>query len=370
MTDGQMTDGQEPGQAPRVQAPRVQAPSGQAPRGSEEPLDTAYDVALLDLDGVVYLGGAAIPGAAEALRKADAAGMRLAYVTNNAFRTPAAIAALLTSFGVPAAPEDVVTSAQAAARLLAERLPAGAPVLVIGGSGLRMAVRERGLRPVSTAADRPRAVVQGYSPDVSYLMLAEGGLAVAAGALFVASNGDLTLPSRRGRQPGNGSLIQVVATATGVQPLVAGKPEPPLHRESVLRTGARHPLVVGDRLDTDIEGARRVGADSMLVLTGVTGPAEVVLAPPSQRPTYLAEDLAGLLGPHPAVTERDGVFGCGGWTARLGGDRLELTGDGERIDGLRALCAAAWIAGADGGVSSEAARPAIEHLSSRTHTPM
>jgi len=347
-----MTGGQEP---------------GQIPRGSEEPLDTAYDVALLDLDGVVYLGGAAIPGAAEALRKADAAGMRLAYVTNNAFRTPAAIAALLTSFGVPAAPEDVVTSAQAAARLLAERLPAGAPVLVIGGSGLRMAVRERGLRPVSTAADRPRAVVQGYSPDVSYPMLAEGGLAVAAGALFVASNGDLTLPSRRGRQPGNGSLIQVVATATGIQPLVAGKPEPPLHRESVLRTGARHPLVVGDRLDTDIEGAHRVGADSMLVLTGVTGPAEVVLAPPSQRPTYLAEDLAGLLGPHPAVTELHGAFGCGGWTARPGGDRLELTGDGERIDGLRALCAAAW---ADAGVSSGAVWSAIERLSSRTRTAM
>ncbi len=331
----------------------------QALRGSRDPLDTVYDVALLDLDGTVYLGGAAIPGAAEALRKADAAGMRLAYVTNNAFRTPAAIAELLSSFGVPAAKEDVVTSAQAAARLLAERLPAGAPVLVVGGSGLRMALRERGLRPVSTAADQPRAVVQGYAPDISYSMLAEGGLAVAAGALFVASNGDLTLPSRRGRQPGNGSLIQVIATATGVQPLVAGKPEPPLHRESVLRTGARHPLVVGDRLDTDIEGARRVGTDSLLVLTGVTGPADVVLAPPSQRPTYLAEDLAGLLEPHPDVTEEDAAFGCGGWTARMDGDRLELTGDGERIDGLRALCAAAWAAGS---ISAKSVRPAIQRL--------
>src|SRR4029077_9385186 len=183
----------------------------------------------------------------------------------------------------------------------------GAPVLVVGGSGLRMAVRERGLRPVSTAAEQPRAVVQGYSPDVSYSMLAEGGLAVAAGALFVASNGDLTLPTRRGRQPGNGSLIQVVATATGGQPTVAGKPEPPLHRESVLRTGARHPLVVGDRLDTDIEGAHRVGADSMLVLTGGTSPAEDRPAPPSQRPTYLAEDLAGLLEPHPEITGKDGA---------------------------------------------------------------
>jgi HAD superfamily hydrolase (TIGR01450 family) len=338
---------------------------GQRPRGSTEPLHAAYDVALLDLDGVVYLGGTAIPGAAEALRKADAAGMRLAYVTNNAFRTPAAIAALLTSFGAPASPDDVVTSAQAAARLLAERLPPGAPVLVIGGSGLRMAVRERGLRPVSTAAEQPRAVVQGYSPDVSYSMLAEGGLAVAAGALFVASNGDLTLPSRRGRQPGNGSLIQVIATATGVQPLVAGKPEPPLHRESVLRTGARHPLVVGDRLDTDIEGAHRVGADSMLVLTGVTGAAEAVLAPPSQRPTYLAEDLAGLLEPQPEVTETDGTFGCGGWMARTSGDQgdqLVLDGGGERIDGLRALCAAAWAAGGEKAISAEAAGAALQRL--------
>src|SRR5580693_10284145 len=159
-------------------------------RGSAEPLDTTYDVALLDLDGTVYLAGAAIAGAPEALRKAAAAGMRLAYVTNNASRTPAAIAALLVGFGVSATPQDVVTSAQAAARLLADRLPAGAPVLVVGGSGLRMAVRERGLRPVSTAADHPQAVVQGYSPDVNYSMLAEGGLAVAAGALFVGSNGD------------------------------------------------------------------------------------------------------------------------------------------------------------------------------------
>jgi glycerol-1-phosphatase len=338
---------------------------GPRPRGSQEPLDTAYDVALLDLDGVVYLGGTAIPGAAEALRKAGAAGMRLAYVTNNAFRTPAAIAALLTGFGAPASPQDVVTSAQAAARLLAERLPAGAPVLVIGGSGLRMALRERGLRPVSTASDQPQAVVQGFSPDVSYSMLAEGGLAVAAGALFVASNGDLTLPSRRGRQPGNGSLIQVVATATGVQPLVAGKPEPPLHHESVLRTGARHPLVVGDRLDTDIEGAHRVGTDSMLVLTGVTGPAEAVAAPLSQRPTYLAEDLTGLLEPHPEISVEDGAFGCRGWTARMRGDQLELDGDGERIDGLRALCAAAWNPDAAVGgktVSADTAQAALRRL--------
>ncbi len=330
------------------------------PRGSAEPLDSVYDVALLDLDGVVYLAGSAIPGAAEALRKADAAGLGLAYVTNNASRTPAAIAALLNSFGVSATPQDVVTSAQAAARLLAERLPAGAQVLVIGGSGLRMALREHGLRPVTTAAARPQAVVQGYASDISYSALAEGGLAVAAGALFVASNGDTTLPGPRGRQPGNGALTQVITTATGVRPVVAGKPEPPLHRESVLRTGAKHPLIVGDRLDTDIEAASRVDTDSMLVLTGVTSPAEAILAPPSQRATYLAEDLTGLLEPHPEVTSQDGSCSCGGWTARLAGDQLELTGSGQRIDGLRAACAAAWAE--NGQVSAESVQAAIRRL--------
>jgi glycerol-1-phosphatase len=329
------------------------------PRASTESLDTAYDVALLDLDGTVYLGGVAIPGAVETLRKADAAGMRLAYVTNNASRTPAAIAALLTGFGVPATARDVVTSAQAAARMLAERLPAGAPVLVVGAAALRTALRERGLRPVSTAAEQPRAVVQGYAPDLSYSLLEQGGLAVAAGALFVASNADLTLPGRHGIQPGNGSFIQVIATATGVQPLVAGKPEPPLHDESVLRTGARHPLVVGDRLDTDIECAQRVGADSLLVLTGVTSPAGAILAPPAQRPTYLAEDLAGLLEPHPEVTAEDGTYRCGGWTARADAGRLDLDGGGERIDGLRAACAAAW---ASDGVTVESAGAAAERL--------
>jgi HAD superfamily hydrolase (TIGR01450 family) len=347
------------------------------PAASDRPLSEAYDVGLLDLDGVVYLGSSAVPGAAAALEAARRAGLRLAFVTNNASRSSSTIAAQLTSLGVQATPDEVVTSAHAAARLIAERLPAGSPVLVVGGIGLRIALRERGLRPVSTAADRPAAVVQGYGPDIGYGLLAEGGLAVRAGAWFVASNADVTLPTDRGLQPGNGSLVQVIATATGQQPVVAGKPEPPLQAEAVARTGATRPLVVGDRLDTDIEGAVRSGADSMLVLTGVSGPADAVLAPPRQRPTYLAHDLAGLLTPHPAVTARDGAFRCGGWTVRVvpvagpgdrdgsapaggpspaadgqagaAGDgltsRLEIDGSGSAIDGLRALCAAAWSAG-------------------------
>jgi glycerol-1-phosphatase len=306
-------------------------------------LQAGYDVALLDLDGVVYIGGVAIPGAPEALQKAKANGMRLAYVTNNASRTPAAVADLLQSMSVPAEPADVVTSAQAAARLLAGQLPPGAPVLVIGATALRLAVRERGLRPVSTAAEHPQAVVQGYGPGIEYGALAEGGLAVRAGALFVGTNADSTLPGRRGIQPGNGSLLQVIAHATGVVPLVAGKPEPPLHRESVIRTGARNPLVVGDRLDTDIEAAYRAGADSLLVLTGVTRPADAVLAPPRRRPAYVGETLDTLLEPYPQVSQEETGFTCGGWTARRAETgELAVGGDGSGIDGLRALCAVAW----------------------------
>jgi glycerol 3-phosphatase-2 len=318
-----------------------------APRGCREPLSQHYDAALLDLDGVVYLGGSPISGAADALKVAAGRGMRLAYVTNNASRTPSAIAAQLSGMGVRATATDIVTSAQAAAHLLADRFPAGSAVLVVGGMGLRLAVRARGLRPVTTAADGPLAVVQGYAHDISYGLLAEAALALRAGAFYVATNADPTLPTPRGQQPGNGSLVQLLVTATGCHPVVAGKPEPPLHAESVQRVGARHPLVVGDRLDTDIEGAVRGGADSLLVLTGVSQPADLLLASSRHRPTYVAADLAGLNLRHPSVSKVAGGFRCGGWTATVTGgeDWLAVSGDGDPIDGLRALCAAAWSAG-------------------------
>src|SRR6202042_1740879 len=148
----------------------------------------------------------------------------------------------------------------------------------------------------------------------------------------------------RGLQPGNGSMMQVIATATGVKPVVAGKPEPPLHAEAVARTGARRPLVVGDRLDTDIEGAVNGKADSLFLLTGVSTAADVVVAPPGQRPTYIAADLGGLLVRQPVVGAVSGRrASCGGWTAyRPETGPAELTGDGDPVDGLRALCAVAW----------------------------
>lgn len=308
-------------------------------------LAEVYDVLLLDLDGVVYIGGTAIPGAPEALHQAGRSGTHVAYVTNNASRTPAAIAALLERMGAPVTEADVVTSAQAAARLLADRLPPKSKVLVVGATALRLAVRERGLIPVSAASENPAAVVQGYGPGLDYGALAEGGLAVRAGALFVATNIDSTLPGPHGTQPGNGSLVKVIEHATGKAPVVAGKPEPPLHRESVIRTGARHPLVVGDRLETDIEAAWNAGADSMLVLTGVDNPRTATLAPKHRRPTYIAETLDALLEPYPDVTQTESGAACGGWTASVGDDgTVAVKGQGAAIDGLRALAAAAWTA--------------------------
>lgn len=316
--------------------------AGSSLRGVSCSLTETYDVALVDLDGVVYLDGEAIPGAPEAVAGARERGMWCAFVTNNASRTPHRVADQLRGLGIAARGEDIVTSAQAAARLVAERVPEGSRVLVVGAVALRRAVREQGLRPVSTAREDPAAVVQGYTPRISYTTLAEGALAVRRGAVFVGTNADPTLPTPRGPLPGNGALLRVIATATGQEPLTAGKPELPLHREALVRTRARVPLVVGDRLDTDVEGAIRAETPSLLVLSGVTDPAQVVAAPPHRRPTYVARDLGGLLETHPA-TYRDGdVWRCRGWGARDVGGALQLDGDGDAYDGLRALCAAAW----------------------------
>jgi len=313
------------------------------PRGCAAPLTEVYDAALLDLDGVIYIGDGQVVHAAEALAEARRRGMRLAFVTNNASRPPQVVADHLTQLGIPASRDEVATSAQAAARLVAELVPPGSAVLVVGGLGLEEALREHALRPVRSIDDNPAAVVQGYHPTVGWEQLAEGAYAVQRGLPWVASNLDLTLPTARGIAPGNGTLVAAVRAASGSTPLVAGKPELPLHGEAIARTNAQHPLVVGDRLDTDIEGAVKARTDSLLVLTGVTGPDELLAAGVHLRPTYLAADLRGLLTPHPAVSRAgDGEWACRGWTARLRGGRLTVTGGGDPYDGLRAACAACW----------------------------
>jgi glycerol 3-phosphatase-2 len=306
-------------------------------------LSSAYDVAVLDLDGVVYLGTDAVPGAPEALNQAQAGGMHLAFVTNNAARPPASVGRHLRELGVDAHDEDVVTSAQAAARLLAGQLDKGSKVFLLGGAGLEEALRERSLVPVLEPTDDVEAVVQGYGPDLLWKQVMQGAVLVRSGLPWVASNTDMTIPTAAGVAPGNGALVRLVAEFAEREPQVAGKPMPPLFEETLERVGGERPLVIGDRLDTDIRGAVTMGWDSLLVLTGVTGLEELVGARPEERPTYLAPDLAALAEAQEAPEVTDGAAVLGGWTASVEGGRLEVSGQGSPADWWRVVAAAAWV---------------------------
>lgn len=310
-----------------------------------------YDLVIFDLDGVVYLIDKPIDGAAEAVERLRSAGTSIAYATNNASRRAADVAALLTGMGVSAAAGEVLTSAGAAAAMLAERLPAGAPVLVVGAEALRAEVRDAGLVPVERLEDGPAAVVQGYGPDVGWKILAEASLAVRAGALWMATNTDRTLPSPRGPLPGNGSLVSVLRTALNREPdVIVGKPAPALFKTAASLSGAARPLAVGDRLDTDIQGAVGAGMDCLLVLTGVSGPVDLLQAPPERRPTYVAADLSGLFGEADAARIPVGADELGGWRLAAG----KLTGSGMPVDALRLLAGVYWGGGTVRAGSDEA----------------
>jgi glycerol-1-phosphatase len=323
-------------------------------QGTDRPLAEIFDVALLDLDGVVYRGQQPVAHAADALTEARRRGMRLSFVTNNALRPPDEVARRITAAGVAAEPGEVATSAQAAARLLAEQLPAGSRVLVAGGAGLRQAISERGLVVVRSADDEPAAVATGYDPEITYARLAEAVLAIFHGAIWVASNTDVTVPTERGLLPGAGALVAFIAAATKVHPQVAGKPERALHEEATSRSGAKRPIVVGDRLDTDIEGANGVGAPSLLVLTGVATLAELIGAKTDQRPTYLGADLRSLLRPAPMVTREGLSVRCGGWSCSSADSRLQWAGGGgpddDGLDAFRAGVSLWWTLADSGQV--------------------
>lgn len=308
---------------------------------SERELCTAHDLVMLDLDGVVYVGGEAVPHAADAIASARSHGAAPAFITNNASRTPATVAAHLTDLGVEADREDVVTSAQAAARVLATRLGRGASVVLLGADGLREALEEEGLVPVGVE-DEARAVVTGYGPDVLWRDVMRVAVRIRDGLWWVASNTDLSIPTPYGTAPGHGVLVETLSRFSGVEPVVAGKPARPLLDETIRRVGGERPLMVGDRLDTDIEGAVALGIPSLLVRTGVSGLVELASAVPEQRPTYLAADLRGLLRPQPRVEEVREGWCCGGWTAHVGDGRLVVEGAGDADDWWRAAVCAAW----------------------------
>lgn len=309
---------------------------------SQEPLVAAYDLVMLDLDGVVYIGDEPVPGAPDHLARAREGGAHLAFVTNNASRPPEAVAEKLTAMGVAAVAADVVTSAQAAARMLADRWPAGARVACLGAAGLEQALRDVGLEPVRVGDEAAVALVTGYGPDVRWRDVMRAATLVRDGLPWVASNADLSLPTPFGTAPGHGVMVQMLERFGGVAAEVAGKPERPLLDETVRRGGGERPLMVGDRLDTDIEGAHRAEVPSLLVLTGVTGLADLVAATPELRPTYLSTDLAGLFEVHRAPRRDGDGWTVGGWRASVAARRVEVSGDGAPDDWWRAVASAAW----------------------------
>lgn len=302
-----------------------------------------YDCLLLDLDGTVFRGHAPTEGAVETL---EGVGCRALFVTNNATRSADEVAAHLVELGFTASADDVVTSAQSAARMLARQIPAGAKVLVVGTDALAGEVDAVGLTPVRTFGEEPVAVIQGLSTTICWADLAEAALAIRAGALWVTSNLDATLPTERGLLPGNGSLVAALRTATGAEPQAAGKPAPALMQDALARGDFTSPLVVGDRLDTDIAGANAAGLPSLMVLTGVNNARDAVYAVPGERPTFLGVDLRSLL----ADTQGLAIAAHPAWKTDVGDDAVTVTATGQEpdVDGLsivRAVARAVWDAG-------------------------
>ncbi|MDT7628201.1 MAG: glycerol-phosphatase [Pseudonocardiales bacterium] len=321
----------------------------------------AYDAVLFDLDGTVYQGTHVFPGSTDVLRELRDQGVAIRFVTNNASKAPQDVVDHLRELGITADTAEVNTSTQAAVAVLRDRLDQGSQVLVVGADALEAAVAEAGLQPVRENGPDVAAVVQGHSPDTGWRILAEACLALRAGALWVACNVDATLPTERGLLPGNGSMVAVLRTATELEPFIAGKPSPTLFTTAAESAGARLPLAVGDRLDTDIAGGVAAGFDTLAVLTGVATPALLLAAPEAQRPRYVAADLGGLRASRASVEigPRDA------WRIETEDGELVVANNSpsDDLELLRALCGPAWefgttkVRGTD-----DASKAAIERL--------
>jgi 4-nitrophenyl phosphatase len=267
---------------------------------------------LVDLDGVVYRGSEPVPGIAALLTERAAAGDDVVYVTNNSMHYRADYVTRLASLGAPATADRVISSPRATALYIAQREPGLRRVLSVGASGLDRELRDVGLDVIGAAyaaermakegldgwaaAGHPDAVVAGLDPQLTYLRIAAAVDCIRAGARFIATNRDPVYPTERGLRPGAGSIVAAIEAASGVVPLVIGKPEPLLMQEAARAVGAdpRRAVVIGDGLLTDIAAAHAVGARSVLLLTGVSTRAQAEALPRDRQPTAIAEDAAEL----------------------------------------------------------------------------
>ena len=336
---------------------------------STQPLIAAYDGVVCDLDGVVYRGADAVPGAPKALRDIVARGIRVVYATNNASRVPTEVAAQIAGLGAPATASDVVSSAQAGAARLATDLPPGAAVLALGGEGVVAALRDAGLAPVAAARDHDgsgpdevAAVLQGFGTELRVRDFEAAARLLSSGLPWVATNDDATLPLPWGQSPGNGAYIELLVAALGRRPDVVGKPHPPLYELALSRLGtvAGRTLAVGDRIGTDIVGAEATGLDSAWVVTGVDRPSDVVTSESS--PTYVIASLAELLMPYAAPVAEAGGWRCGAARVALDGEDLVIErGSEEPIEVVRAGLAA-LLTSRDRGAPSAHLRRAAASL--------
>lgn len=302
-----------------------------------------HDVFMFDLDGVIYVGPAAVPGVPAHVKALRDLGVRTSFVTNNASRPTSVVAEHLRDLGIECSADDVVNSAQAAAALLAAQHPRGAKVLVLGGGGLTAALEEVGLVPVHDV-DHPDVVslLTGFGPDVVWKDIMRAAARVRNGLPWTASNTDLTFPTEHGPLPGHGMLVGLIADFARVTPQVAGKPERPLLDATVSRTQGTSPLMVGDRLDTDILGGRNAGVATLLVLTGVSGIEELARATPELRPDHICPTLAEAFAPQPVPVPGFEGWELGGWTAVVSDGALRVSGRGTDADWWRVAATACW----------------------------
>ena len=308
-----------------------------------KPLVSEYDTVFFDLDGVIYAGANAIPGAVEAVGKLQSNYINVGYITNNSSRKPETIAQQLKNFGIRAKADDVISSGQTGVELLSTMIDPGSKVLVVGGEGLRQFVSQAGFQIVESSDQEPAAVIQGFSPDVAWVHLAEASYAIARGAKWVATNSDWTIPREKGLAPGNGTLVSAVHTAVGILPEVAGKPEPAIFSTATRHFSSRKPVFIGDRIDTDIVGANRAGMDSILVLTGVSTRKELLGIDAGGRPKFVIENLAQLFEKYESPKATKFGFSCMGVRVELLAGKVRvIDGDPKSLGALRAACAVIW----------------------------
>lgn len=251
---------------------------------------------ILDMDGVLWRDNSPIGNLPRIFARIRERGWKFVFATNNGTKTPEEYVQKLAGFGVDVEPRQVLTSALGTAQLLQGRIPDGAPVFVVGGNGIKTALRDRGYEILSVdKAESARALVMGIDREINFDKMREAALLARRGIPFFATNPDKTFPTPRGEIPGAGAWISVIVTATGVEPVYAGKPHPFLMEMALERLGTKkeETLVVGDRLETDIAAGQAVGCPTALVLSGVSAREQAEAWVPA--PSLIVQDLEALV---------------------------------------------------------------------------